>query len=146
MKKLIALLLVLVLCASLIPAAAADDVDNLIDYLELYMKQNGYPDSYSFSHAGRIVIFDLWADGYGVTADQVRADPSLAVAWKPLTEAVLPMAKMIQEQFDTEMPEIGAVLLFNILDDRDQLTLLVSIAEGQVIYDGVIGRAAYAES
>ena len=137
-KRLCAAALALALCFALLPAAGADDIDDLINYLEIYYREQGLGDTMRITRVGRLLIFDAWAAGVGASVDSFKSVPALVDVWNQLTGVYVEICDQLQTSLDEEYPEYGTVVIFNVLDDRDESTLLVSIGEGKILYDGAL--------
>lgn len=146
MKKLLSLALVLVLILALIPAAHADDLDDFIGYLNVYMSQNGFGkpgQDFQLSRTGRVLFFTVW--GQGITLDAVKAYSAVPSVWEPVTSMYTELSATYQEMIDegemTDPANVVAVLM--LVDVEDKKTPLLVASNGVTLWDIVTGTALW---
>lgn len=146
MKKLLALALVLVLILALIPAAHADELDDFISYLNVYMSQNGYGKAgqdFQLARAGRVLFFSVWASG--ITVDAAKLYKNIPSAWEPVLNMYTELSTTYQEMIDEgEMTDpANVVVVLMLVDETDRKTPILVVSNGVVLWDIVTETALW---
>ena len=139
MKKLVALALALLFVFALLPAAGADDwtdLDLYLSIIEADLNNNDYGSTVTIVRVGRLV-FAAWSDeGCGVGAERIKRTPSVLAKWPAARDGYVDIQQNMQENISADTG-LDVVVVFNLVDDRDGKTVLLSIAEGEILYDAI---------
>ena len=146
MKKLLSLALVLVMILALIPAAHADELDDFIGYLNVYMQQNGFGkpgQDFQLSRTGRVLFFSVW--GQGITVESAKTYAAVPSVWEPVAEMYTDLSSSYQEMIDdgemTDPANVVAVLM--LVDYEDKKTPILVASNGITLWDIVTGTALW---
>ena len=136
MKKVITILITLALILSLPATAfAAGGLQSFVDILEHSLAANLEEDQYEVKTCGRVAVYSLCLPDAVMVVNAAKLGDATAVStWDKLKSQMLEQQKNIQNSLDSL--DNTYLFLANCLD-RDTHTLLLSVLEGEIIYDAV---------
>ena len=136
MKKVITILITLALILSLPAMAFADGgLQSFVDILEHSLSVNLEEDQYEVKACGRVAVYSLCLSDAVMVVNAAKLGDETAVAtWDKLKSQMLEQQKNIQNSLDSL--ENTYLFLANCMD-RDTHTLVLSVLEGEIIYDAV---------
>ncbi len=130
MKKLLSVLLVLVLCASLVPVAHADLIDA---YFDAFVSA---AEGSSYVRAGRLVILNFRSDGLAdICSTAAAGNNSFLQIWNAFADSMLETYVGIQQSVD-KYSDGTIVVVLNIMDAAAPNTILLTLSEGEILING----------
>ena len=119
------------------------DIDAIMDILSLSLSQNFGEGNYTLEYDDTTVTLNLWGDNVSIgAAFAANGDKSSKELWDTLVESHKDMCNNIMEEIKSCGIENYSVKV-NLLNDLNKQEVLLTILNGEVVYDAVSsGKAA----
>ena len=139
MKKVISILLVIMIVASMIPAAHADTLDVYFSGMiaRSLSQQGAETVKMKYNRIGTLFFVNYSVDNLQFLADLAKSGNE---AYKDLWDTVgKTMVEELQVIVD-EAKQFGECsVIYSLISDTDQGVVLISVTEGEIVYDCVNG-------
>lgn len=141
MKKLISYICIFVLILALaVPVCAEDGVDDFVALLDQMFAEDLGRENYELSSYGRVIIFSVNLKSGNQAAAKARAGDASAIhAFEKVEASAIEQQKTMQDALDSDEPL--RLFVYNCRDAEDH-TLLLSVVEGEVVYNAAKLSAA----
>lgn len=139
MKKIISVVLVLVMAASMIPAAHADGIDIYFKSLLVATKEQGNDSmQISYKRAGNLVFLNYSVGNMQTVGDLANGgDKDYCELWNSVVDAMVEELQAILDEFRSY--GLDCCVIYTLMSDEDPDVVLISVTEGEIIYDYVNG-------
>ncbi len=115
--------------------SSSAEIDVAVGLIESVLKENF--ENYTISHDDSIITVNVWEDGIAMGAVLAAAgNEQYKTSWDELVENQKGLCKSMCDFVDT-LGLDDVMVMVNVLNDGNKDNVLLSIAEGIVIYDSV---------
>ncbi len=146
MKKAAALILALILCLSVLPAAVAagaeaGDIDVYAAVVEDCLGPAALGEGWNVFRVGRLLVVDVWAADFdGYAAGAAAGDPDAGEVWARFRDSFVSIADFLQGKIGSIDADL--IVALRLLDSETQSAVLLFTVEGAVLQDAAAGQTS----
>lgn len=112
------------------PLLSLDEISSIIDT----SVKDGF-EHYTVTHDDSSVTLELWEDNLAFVASQAQLGDEQAISsWSGIKDSFVNVCQTIRDSMD-QAGQVNAKAVLNILNDTNQDLMLLSIEDGEVVYD-----------